>query len=140
MDIWDYFHRREAEHKELSVYPERPVEEMFQAEEGSDDTRGRIEGDLALSDTAHISVLERVVIRANGRPYRWRYAYYLIIDGLEVGGEERHLTHNPPVHRHVGPKHERFRSDPIPFKTFVERAWDEVSLRAEAPLDDLDDA
>jgi hypothetical protein len=136
VDVWDYFRRREGEHAEMSLEPDRDFAEMFQAEAGSDDRRGRIAGSLYLTDTARIDLLERVVIRANDRPYRERYAYFLVIDGYEVWGEERHRTHNPPVHRHVGPAHERFPSEPIAFKKFVARAWEEVSLRAEAPLVD----
>lgn len=49
---------------------------------------------------------------------------------VEVCGWERDLSHDPPVHQHIGPDHQRVEeADSIPFKTACEKAWAELSQR-----------
>jgi hypothetical protein len=52
-----------------------------------------------------------------------------VIDGEEVMGYERDLSHRPAVHAHTK-KHARRPAAPIAFRKFVELAWEEVSRQA----------
>jgi len=54
------------------------------------------------------------------------------MDGVEVWGYERDLSHDPPVHRHTFDHSERIEAGPVSFKEAVERAWNEVSRRETA--------
>jgi hypothetical protein len=71
---------------------------------------------------------EVVAVRGSGIT-RLRYAYFLVIDGYEIGGYERHATHKPPVHRHCSGRspHERSPSKAVSFKEAVREAWQYVS-------------
>lgn len=80
--------------------------------------------------SAFLSVSETVVVTDEQSIHREEYAYYLIVDQVEVWGWERDLSHDPPVHRHVGPGHAREEADPISFRAAVELAWDEVTRLA----------
>jgi hypothetical protein len=131
MDVWEYFQTREREIAECSMrigvglYP-------FAAEAGSDDQRGKIFCELAFDGydpaTVYFQMHEEVVVRGSGitRP---RYAYFLVIDGEEIGGYERHANHRPPVHRHCSGTrpHERSPSRAISFKDAATEAWRYVS-------------
>jgi hypothetical protein len=70
------------------------------------------------------------VVVVDEHVHREEYAYYLIIDGDEICGYERDLSHDPPVHRHTEGHAEMLDAEPIPFKKFVELAWREISDRA----------
>jgi hypothetical protein len=61
------------------------------------------------------------------RVHREEYGCYLLNEGVEVWGEERDLSHEPAVHRHVGPNHAREVAEPISFRDAVERAWEDVA-------------
>lgn len=126
LDVWTYFQQREREFDELSVAPTPGLRPMFAEEAGSDGQRGRIFGQVSLTDDAFLALSERVVVRA-GHVHREEYAYFLVIDGAEVWGYERDLSHDPAVHKHMGPDLQRVDAEPISFKAVVELAWDEVS-------------
>jgi hypothetical protein len=101
MDVWTYFAQRERECAELSVAFDDSLGPVFYAEEGSDDKRGRIFGRVVLTESAFLQVHEVVVVEDN-HVTREEYAYYLILDGVEIWGYERDPTHEPPVHVHLG--------------------------------------
>lgn len=129
MDVWEYFQTRERELRECSLHPAEYMS-LFSEEEGNDQ-RGKIYGVLYFNGyppTVYLTVHEEIVVRGSGitRP---RYAYFLVIDGREIGGYERHATHKPPVHRHCsGQKnHERSPSRAISFKEAAQEAWRYVS-------------
>jgi hypothetical protein len=126
VDVWEYFDQKEREFSDLSLNPENDFAEMFWEEEGSHGKRGRVLGKLGLTERAFLEISEVVVIQ-NNHVHREEYAYFLVIDGAEVWGEERDLSHKPAVHRHVGPDHERHPAEPISFRAAAKRAWDEVS-------------
>lgn len=50
---------------------------------------------------------------------RSEYAYFLVVDGEEVWGEERDLSHDPAVHRHTTSDHTREPAKPIAFRRFA---------------------
>ena len=60
---------------------------------------------------------------------RERYAYFLCIDGQEIGGYERDPTHVPVEHKHCSDReeHERLPASDVSFKQAMEEAWDYVS-------------
>lgn len=126
MDIWEYFQTREREIKECSMRIGEGLNPF--AEEEGDDQRGRIFCTLSFDgfDPEHVylQMHEVVMVRGTGVT-RTRYAYFLVIDGEEVGGYERHATHKPPVHRHCsGTKpHERSPSKAVSFKDAIAEAW-----------------
>ena len=97
-------------------------------EAGTRGTRGRIFGKAILTEHAYLSVYELVVV-VGEHIHREEYGYFLVVDGEEIWGYERDLSHDPPVHRHTG-THERNASEPISFRDVVEHAWHEVTERA----------
>ena len=46
-----------------------------------------------------------------------------MVDGEEVWGYERDPSHEPAVHRHIGPDHKREPSARVTFKKVVQQAW-----------------
>jgi hypothetical protein len=126
VDVWTYFQQREKECRELSLEPIGDFNDMIAAEAGSAGRRGRIFGAFALTEDAYIQVSEVVVVE-DDHMHREEYGYFLIIDNNEVWGEERDLSHDPAVHRHIGPDHAREPSEPIAFRAAVERAWASVT-------------
>jgi hypothetical protein len=132
MDVWTYFEQRESECASLSLVPEGRFAEMVREELGSDGMRGRLFGRFWLMDDprAFLSVSELVIVTAENTIHREEYGYFLVIDGEEVSGWERDLSHDPPVHRHTGSGHVREDAEPIAFRTAVELAWEEVTRRA----------
>lgn len=128
MDVWTYFEQKEKEFAELSLVPDRDPSDMFAELAGSNGRRGRIFGVLQMVDapiSAFIACSERVHARATSVT-RDEYAYFLVVDGEEIFGYERDLSHNPPVHMHTR-GHVRQTAGRMPFKKFVELAWEEVS-------------
>jgi len=79
MDVYEYFHSRERECRELSLAADTSFDEMFAEEEGSESQRGIMWGRLILSDRAFLNVWESVVVVGSGI-HREEYGYYLIID------------------------------------------------------------
>jgi hypothetical protein len=131
VDVWEYFQTREREIADCSMSIS-PGVVPFAAEDGSGDKRGRIFCLLTFNgydpDRVYLQVHEEIVVKGSGitRP---RYAYFLVIDGVEIGGYERHASHRPPVHRHcsgISP-HERSPSRAVSFKDAAAEAWKYVS-------------
>src|SRR5262245_27630427 len=96
-----------------------------------DERRGKIFGCLSFDGyppSVFMTVHEDVVVRGTGctRP---RYAYFLVIDGVEIGGFERHATHDPPVYKHCSGNaaHESSPCGVMSFKAAVAEAWRYVS-------------
>lgn len=128
MDVWTYFEQKEKEYTDLSLVQDRAPDAMFSEQGGSSGRRGRVFGVLFMAGSpveAYISCSERVLVRGNSMT-REEYAYFLVIDGEEVFGYERDLSHQPPVHMHTR-GHIRETADRITFKKFAELAWAEVS-------------
>jgi hypothetical protein len=130
LDVWTYFAQREREFEELSLAPD-PPDAMFAVERGSSGRRGRVFGHVYLSDTVYLEISEVVVVQ-NDHIHREEYAYFLVMDGVEMWGYERDLSHDPPVHRHTFGHTSRIEAEPISFKEAVERAWQEMSLQDRA--------
>jgi hypothetical protein len=134
VDVWDYLADREREIRALSAHsPDLHAAE----EEGSDGKRGRILARVWLNDAAFVQCHE--VIRVEGEHItREKYAYYLCLDGQEIGGYERDPTHDPAAHKHCSDReeHERLPGPTVSFKQAVEEAWDYVSgIYPEGPLE-----
>ena len=129
MDVWTYFHQRERELQDLSLVPESPFAEMVAEEEGSDGQRGRMLGNLFLAEQVFLAVHEVIVVE-NDHIHREEYGYFLVIDGEEIWGYERDLSHKPTIHRHIA-GHRREPAEAISFKEVVDRAWGEMTERAE---------
>lgn len=123
MDVWEYFDSKRREISEASLTADEDLQLI--ALEGSDGQRGRVWGRIGLSERTFLQVSERVVVRESG-VHREEYGYFLIIDGAEIWGYERDLTHDPPVHRHDR-HHRRESCDPVSFKQALEMAWDAAS-------------
>lgn len=134
MDVYEYFHSRERECRELSLAPDTCFDDLFAEEEGSAGKRGMMWGRLVLNDRAYLQVFESIVVVGSGI-HREQYGYYLIIDGYEVWGYDRDLSHDPPEHMHVGSDHARRPAGRITFREAAEKAWRTVS--AEEDLAEL---
>lgn len=134
MSIWKYFADRERELREYSLHiPDDTV--LFAAEES--ERRGKIFGRVLFDgypSSVYLAIHEDVVAKGTGftRP---RYAYFLVIDDREIGGYERHETHDPAVHKHCsGQKdHEASPWRVMSFKDAAREAWKYVSEFA-API------
>ncbi|HEX3909900.1 MAG TPA: hypothetical protein VHW67_04260 [Solirubrobacteraceae bacterium] len=130
MDVWEYFQTRDREISECSMRVADPGSPY--AEEEDNDQRGMIFGTLAFDgydpESVYLSVHEVLVVRGSGI-HRLRYAYFLVIDKEEIGGYERHATHDPPVHRHCSGRspHEASPSKTVSFKEAVREAWQYVA-------------
>lgn len=124
MDLWAYLQERRRECKEVSV-AEDPRQPLAIAEEaGSDSQRGHVH----LADDAYVQIHELVVVEG-GNIHREKYAYFLTVDGEEIGGYERDPTHDPAEHRHCSAHthHERLPAASISFKAAITEAWKYVS-------------
>ena len=104
------------------------------AEEGNDQ-RGRLLGAAYMDERSYIAVHEIVAIEGE-HVHREKYAYFLIVDGDEVGGYERDPIHTPAEHRHCG-EHEPGGTPyhTVSFKQAVSDAWDWVSAHPPWPSD-----
>lgn len=135
MDVWEYFGQKEREFAELSFVPEFGPENLFAEEAGSNGKRGRIFGNLRMMPEdgeldAFLSISETIIVKGN-HIHREEYAYFLVIDGVEIGGWERDLSHHPPVHRHTHGHAERLAAKPIAFREVAKWAWGALSAHAE---------
>jgi hypothetical protein len=90
--------------------------------------RGRLLGRLYLREDAFIQIHELVRVQGSGI-HREKYAYYLFVDGQEVGGYERDPTHDPALHRHCSRHrpHAREPAERVTFKEAVGLAWKHLS-------------
>ena len=89
LDIWNYFEHRAAEFSQYSAAPDR---DMFEA--APDGSRGRVFGNLGLSDRAFLRVFERVIVRVDSFEVE-KYAYRLVVDEEHVYGWDKDPTHHP---------------------------------------------
>lgn len=128
MDVWEYFQTRDREIRECSLYRHDDVV-LYAAEPG--DRQGKVFGTVFFNgypETVYLAISEDVIVRGSGitRP---RYAYFLVIDGSEIGGYERDPRHNPALHKHCSGRkeHERSPSHAMSFKDAAEEAWRYVS-------------
>jgi len=139
LDVHEYFLQKEKEFEDCGAVPDDP-KTIFRAEKGADGKRGIVKGTLGLHGDAVLNVYERIVVRGD-RPTRETYCYALVINGIHVYRWERDPRNHPddPVHEHKGAKEIRQpNTKPISLKKALTRAWGEISLQAEAPLDDDD--
>lgn len=127
MDVCTYFLQRASEVRGLSlgVDGDDPMN-ICAEEEGTDGQRGTVFGNLVLDEDAYLAVSEKVVVTAAGAIHREEYAYFLIVDGDEIWGYERDLSHDPAIHRHTR-NHERVEGDVISFRAAAECAWATLS-------------
>lgn len=133
MDVWAYLEERRRECGEVSVAEDHRRPLVMAAEDDTDGQRGRLLGGVHLADNAYVHMHEIVVIEGNNI-HREKYAYFLTVDGKEIGGYERDPTHNPAEHRHCSARahHERLPAAPISFKDAIIEAWECVSRTAES--------
>lgn len=102
---------------------------LHSAEEaGAAGRRGRVLGLVWLREDAYVQIHEAVKVKGSGVT-REKYAYFLVVDGREVGGYERDPTHDPAEHRDCssGVPHERQPAEAVSFKQAMEEAWDYLS-------------
>ena len=85
-------------------------------------SRGQIHGHITLSVSpdvdAYLDVREVVVVE-DGHVHREEYAYYLIVNGVELWGHERDPQHAPEdVHCHPREHSDRIPCDSISFAEY----------------------
>lgn len=130
MDVWEFFHQREKECKQLSLVPDGDFADMCGADDSSDGKRGIFFGRLSLSERAFLNVLE--VVRVHGTGIRReRYSYYLVIGGEEIWGYDREPDHDPPTHKHQGASHTRHPCRRMTFHEVAKEARQTTSAEAE---------
>jgi hypothetical protein len=105
---------------------------LFVEEEGSYGSRGQVHGHISLLEieddlVAYLDVNEIVLVE-DGHAHREEYAYYLIINDVDLWGHERDPQHAPhDVHCHPRTHVDRYPCEPISLKGAVELAWEHVS-------------
>jgi hypothetical protein len=137
MDIWTYFHQKEAEFRERCGRV--PDDAAFEEDEGSEGTSGSVRARIWLADDAYLDVYESVVVVDGNHIHREVYSYALIVNGVHEHGWERDPTHaEMPLHEHDGRKRTPEASGRISFADALELAWERLSSRAIAPWNDDD--
>jgi hypothetical protein len=85
--------------------------------------RGRVEGRIVFSERTFLEVRELVEIRSDGSPERLRYAYYLILDGIQFVGYDHAPDHPIPTHVHDR-EHARFPDRLRSLNEVIDIAWE----------------
>lgn len=92
---------------------------------GDPQRRGRIRGQIGFTARTFLAVSEQIEMR-DGEPIRLSYAYYLVIDGIEIWGHDNDPGHDPAIHRH-GRRHERRYVDKErSLRDMLEKGWETV--------------
>ncbi len=123
--MWEYFETKRREISDRSASLDDGF--LFAEFTGSDGQRGRVWGRAIINDRAFLQIGETVVVEGSGIS-REDYAYYLIIDEVEVWGYERDPSHDPAVHRHVGGEHQRGPADRVTLVWALDKAWEAAEL------------
>jgi hypothetical protein len=119
VDVHTYGQQRKRECVEKSL----DGSDISVADEAGNDQRGRLLGAAHMDEHAFLHVHEVVVIE-DGTPHRIKYAYYLVVDGHEIGGYERDPTHDPAEHFHCGEHEPGGVPHPaVSFKEAADHAW-----------------
>jgi hypothetical protein len=124
VDIWEYFESKRREIAQASLTVDE-AQLDFIALDGSNGQRGRVWGRIDFSERSFLQVSELVEVSGSGI-HRVEYAYYMVIDGIDIWGYERDLSHDPAVHKHDR-DHNREPCEPISFRDALELAWKAVS-------------
>jgi hypothetical protein len=85
--------------------------------------RGRVEGRIVFSDRTFLEVRELVEIRPDGSPEHLRYAYYIVLDGIEFVGYDHAPDHPIPTHVHDR-SHASYPDRLRSLKEVLETAWE----------------
>jgi hypothetical protein len=132
VDVWTYFEQRKRELREHSLHLDDEIGPAFAAEAGTNDTRGRMLAPVYFDGFSHdtyLKVHEVVVVEGSGIR-REKYAYFLVVNGHEIGGYERDpMHHGIEVHMHCsrGKEHERLDAEVVSFVWAAREAWTYVS-------------
>lgn len=126
MDIWDYFRHREREAESASASAD---ELQFSA--APDGRAGHVSGRLTLRADAgldaYLKVSEWVVLGTDGFTVE-KYAYYLIINGVEAKAWDKDPSHtSQPVHGHIGADHARVEAEEMTLEQALDESWHEVA-------------
>jgi hypothetical protein len=121
MDALLYLAQRQRECGKSSVSSEA----LEIAEEaGGEVPRWRLLGRVDLRDDAFVQVHEVIQLDP---VHRIKYAYYLFVDGREIGGYERDPVHEPAEHRHCTHRDGHISggepAETVSFKRAIELAW-----------------
>lgn len=84
--------------------------------------RGRIRGQIGFTERTFLAVSEQIEIR-EGDAIRLSYAYYLVIDGIEVWGHDNDPGHEPPIHRHDRGHERRYPDHERTLRDILEKGW-----------------
>lgn len=128
MDVWGYLEDRRRELGQLSLAEGPDYQLEIAEEEGSNGQRGRLLGRVWLNDEAFVEMHETVCVEGEGI-HREKYAYFLSIGNDEIGGYERHPTHDPAEHGHCSQHagHAWVPAGRVTFKEAIKAAWDYLS-------------
>jgi hypothetical protein len=85
--------------------------------------RGRVEGRIVFTERTFLEVFELVELRPDGSPERLRYAYYIVLDGIQFVGYDHAPDHPIPTHVHDR-KHKRYPDRLRSLKEVIEEAWE----------------
>ena len=126
MDIWGYFRHREHEADAASVCAN---DLRFRA--APDGRAGHLSGRLTLradySLDAYLKVSEWVVLHEDRFTVE-KYAYYLIVNGLEVRAWDKDPHHtSQPIHGHIGANHVRTEATEVTLEQALDLSWSEVT-------------
>jgi hypothetical protein len=86
------------------------------------EARGRIRGRITLTERTSLHVSEQVEIR-DGEAVRLSYAYYLVMDEIDVWGHDNDPGHNRAVHRHDRRHERRYPDVERTLGEMLEKGW-----------------
>jgi hypothetical protein len=85
--------------------------------------RGRIRGRIGFTERTFLQVSEQIAI-CDGAPVRRSYAYYLVIDGIDVWGHDKDPGHDPAIHRHDRGHLHRYPDQERTLREMLEKGWE----------------
>jgi hypothetical protein len=136
LDPYTYRAQRERECAEVSA----SVDKLTIGEEAGPGAlpRAKLLGRVHLTDRACVQIAE-IVEFPGGHVHRIKYAYYLFVDGEEIGGYERDPLHGDQAehfhctHRHQGHMPGGEPAPTVSFKEAVIHAWSWLSEHGHKP-------
>lgn len=88
--------------------------------------RGRIRGRIGFSERTFLQVSEQIEMRDDGELVRLSYAYYLVIDGIQIWGHDNEPEKDPAIHRHDRHHERRYPDQERTLRQMLEKGWKTV--------------
>ena len=91
--------------------------------------RAKVVARPAYNEDAYLKSEEMVEVH-QGVVFRSKYSYHFIERGVRRWGYDLDPSHDPAVHMHPGPGHERETASLVTFKEALAKGWETISEAA----------